>query len=150
MKFPDLNSVEPIQLVLFIIFVIFIVLPLDVPLFIANSVDSPLGIVVIFCVTLFLFLYVNPILGVLYILVAYELLRRSSIKKGRTPMLQYTPTEPNRDAELVAMNPPQYKTLEEEMVDIRAPIVGKKVQLSFLSSTFKPVADKTIAGASLI
>lgn len=150
MKFQDLNSIEPIQLILFIIFVIFIVFPLDIPQFIAGSVDSPLGIIAIFCITLFLFLFSNPVLGVLYIFVAYELLRRSSIKKGRNHMVQYTPTEDNRDAELNAMNPIQYKTLEEEMVDIRAPIIGKKVQPNFINSTFKPVADKTIDGISMI
>ena len=112
-------------------------------------VDSPLGMISIFCVTLYLFLYTNPVLGILYIFVAYELLRRSSNVTARSAIIQYVPSQSNKDAELKQMNPPVEKTLEEEMVDIRAPI-GKSSAVEFVNSDFKPVADKIVNGASLI
>ena len=122
---------------------------MNTPDFLASYIDSPLGMIVIFCVTVFLFLYTNPVLGVLYIFVAYELLRRSSNVTARTAIVQYTPTQANKDADLRAMNPPKERTLEEEVIDIRAPI-GKSPSIEFVTSDFKPVADKTIPGASLI
>lgn len=143
------KSIPPLEIALFIIFVIYIILPLNTPDFLAWYVDSPLGMIIIFCVTIFLFLYTNPVLGVLYIFVAYELLRRSSNVTARTAIVQYTPTQANKDAELKAMNPPKERTLEEEVIDIRAPI-GKSQPVEFVTSDFKPIADKTIPGASLI
>jgi hypothetical protein len=143
------KSIPPLEIGLFIIFVIYIIFPFDTPGFLSSYVDSPLGMIVIFCVTVFLFLYTNPVLGVLYIFVAYELLRRSSNVSARSAIVQYTPSQANKDAELKAMNPPKEHTLEEEMVDIRAPI-GKSQPIEFVTSDFKPVADKTIPGASLI
>jgi hypothetical protein len=62
--------------------------------------------------------------------------------------MQYTPSEPKRQAEMKAMNPPQQKTLEEEVVDMRAPI-GQSPPTMFTESSFKPVADK-VGGASLV
>ena len=43
---------------------------------------------------LLLFLYVNPILGVLGLFVSYEIIRRSSMEvSGKVAMLQYTPKQ---------------------------------------------------------
>jgi hypothetical protein len=143
----------PLEIGLLIIFVLYIVFPFRTPAGIAGMIDSPLGMIVVFCVTLFLFFYTNPILGILYILVAYELIRRSSAVGGGsdgTSIVQYVPSQDRKDAELRAMNPPQTKTLEEEMVDQRAPLPQVGRVSSNTTSDFKPVTDKTIAGASLI
>lgn len=145
----SINKVPPLEILLFIIFVLYIVFPFETPSSIAYMVDSPLGMISIFCVTLYLFLYTNPVLGILYIFVAYELLRRSSNVTARSAIIQYVPSQSNKDAELKQMNPPVEKTLEEEMVDIRAPI-GKSSAVEFVNSDFKPVADKIVNGASLI
>jgi hypothetical protein len=75
------------------------------------------------------------------------MLRRSSAVTGRVAIVQYTPSEPKRQAEMVAMNPPEQKTLEEEVVDMRAPI-GHSQPSVFTESSFKPVADN-VSGASL-
>jgi len=147
--FDSFKSIPPLEIALFIIFVLYIIFPFETPAAIASSVDSPLGMITILCVTIFLFLYTNPVLGVIYIFVAYELLRRSSNVTGRSAIIQYTPTQANKDLELKAMNPPLERTLEEEVVDARAPI-GKSPVVDFVHSDFKPVSDKIISGASLI
>ncbi len=149
----SIKSMPPLEIGLLIIFVLYIVFPFRTPAGIAGMIDSPLGMIVVFCVTLFLFFYTNPILGILYILVAYELIRRSSSVGGGsdgTSIVQYVPSQDRKDAELRAMNPPQTKTLEEEMVDQRAPLPQVGRVSSNTTSDFKPVTDKTIAGASLI
>ena len=143
------KSVPPLELALFIIFVLYIIFNIDTPKFIASFIDSPLGMVVLLCVAVYLFLYTNPILGVLFIFVAFELLRRSSNVTARQAIIQYTPTQTKIDSEIKAMNPPKEKTLEEEIVDIRAPI-GASPVVQFVDSSFKPVADKISSGVSLV
>jgi len=150
MKFIDsVNKSSPLEIILFIIFVLYIVFPFDTPPSIAYMVDSPLGMISIFCITVYLFFYTNPVLGILYIFVAYELLRRSSNVTGRTAIIEYTPSQAKKDVELKHMNPPVEKTLEEEIIDVRAP-VGKSSSVEIVNSDFKPVADRIVSGASLI
>jgi len=149
MKLPaSLKSVSIYEYCLFIIFTVYIVFPIDTPLHIATYLDSALGMVIMFCITLYLFLYSNPVLGILFIFVSYEILRRSSSATGRVAIMKFTPSQPKKDAELRAMNPPQERTLEEDIVAIRAPI-GRSEPSVFSESSFKPVADN-VGTASLI
>jgi hypothetical protein len=161
MKLVDtITSMPPLEMGLLFLFVIYIIFPMHTPASVASMVDTPLGMIVIFCVTLFLFFYTNPILGILYILVAYELIRRSSKTGGlnvndigngsaTTSIIQYTRTQAQKDAEMKAMNPPQSRTLEEEVIQNRAPIPHVNAPAGQPSS-FKPVCDKTISGASMV
>jgi len=123
------------------------VLPIKTPNFLAGMIDSSLGMLTIFIVTIYLFFHVNPILAVVYIFVAYELLRRSANKNGSVTLLQYTPTQAKKDAELKSMNPPKPETLEEQVVQKMAPI-GHSDPSVFTASTYKPVAEN-IKNASL-
>jgi len=143
------NKSTPLEIILIIVFVLYIIFPIPTPAFIASSVDSSLGILVIFCVTVYLFLYTSPILGILYILVGYELIRRSSLVTARSAIIDYTPTQANKDVQLQKMNPPQYKTLEEDIIEMRAP-VGKSSQMEYVNTSFQPVADSTYDGVSLV
>ena len=151
-----------LEIVLLLAFVIYIIFPISTPDAIRPMVDSPLGLVGLFIITVSLFVYTSPILGIVYIFVAYELLRRSTstpIPKRRVDernMTQYMPThvakpipdtQVEKDLQLQQMNPPKPPTLEEEMVKLRAPI-GKSDPVKYTDSSFKPVADNTL-GASM-
>jgi hypothetical protein len=150
MKFLDsLKTIQPFEIFLIIVFILFLILPFDLPFFITSFVDSPLGIIAVFIITVTLFIYTNPILGILFIFVAYELMRRSALFSGHTSNLQYTPTQRVKDSEMRAMNPPQQKSLEEEVIEVRAPI-GKSNEIEFVDSDFKPVTDKILYGATVI
>jgi len=144
MNFPNIpnmfRSFSQLEMSLLVIFILYIVLPIQTPGFLADMVDSSLGMLSIFIVTIYLFFNVNPILAVVYVFVGYELLRRSSNKTGRVQLIQYTPTQAKKDAELKAMNPVRHETLEEEVVHKMAP-VGHSDPSVFTSSSFKPVAD---------
>lgn len=141
------QSLSKLELALLIIFVLYIALPIQTPDFFAGLVDSSLGMLTIFVITVYLFFNVNPIVAVVYIFVAYELLRRSSNKAGTVTIIQHTPSQANKDSEMKAMNPLQVTTLEEEVVQQMAPI-GKSDPGMFISTSFKPVADK-VGDASL-
>jgi len=78
MKLPViLKSISLIEIVVIVIFILYIVFPVPTPSGIAPYVESPLGMVSIVLVLIYLFLKTNPILAVLFIFVGYELLRRS-------------------------------------------------------------------------
>lgn len=161
MKIPSfLKSIHSTELVLIAIFIVYLVFPINTPRIMAPYIESPLGVVVIFAVTVYLFIYSHPILAILYIFVGYELLRRSgsnllgNIKvmkpsnTGQTAYIQTTPKESERDAEMKSMNPTQSTPLEVQVIDQMAP-VGKSEPLSFINTGFKPVSDN-LNGASLI
>jgi hypothetical protein len=135
-----MKMTSPLQIFLLVIFVIYIVFPIKFPDFISNWIDSSLGMIVIFAITLFLFCYVNPILGVLYVFVAYELIRRSSNATGKMAYIRHISSQRKKDAEMKAMNPPAEITLEETIVSKMAPI-GHSDKSVYINTTFKPVSE---------
>jgi hypothetical protein len=149
MKVPlSLRTMSVLEMTLLAIMIIYIVLPLRTSAWLAPYVASPLGMVVLFCITISLFVYTNPVLGVLYILVAYEALRRSTSIAGKVVIVENTPSQEKKDIDLRLMNPTKEKTIEEEVIEVRAPI-GKSVPTEYINSSYKPVADK-LEGASLV
>jgi len=152
MKFDAFTkSLSPLEIAALVIFIIYVVFPFRTPQFLAGTVNTPIGLIVILIVTLYLFFYTNPILGVVYIFVAYELLRRSSLVKnggtGDSYMMKYTPDEADRANKMVEMNPPHAKTLEEEIVSTMAPSQEFKHDVN-VPTGYHPVAER-IMGASL-
>lgn len=140
---------SPFEYVLLVSFILYLVLPVNIPEPIANFVETPLGIIGLFLITVALFVYVNPILGVLYIFVAYELLRRSSRITGKTAYIEYTPTQVIKDEKMRKMNPPTEKTLEEIIIQKMSPIgesnfVDKRtenVKENIIGGAFQPVSE---------
>jgi len=86
MKFPKLPTnlsafkkpLKKIEILALVIFVVFLFFPFKIPSVLANAVNSAAGILVIFVIIVFLFVYANPIVAIVYLLVAYEFVRRSS------------------------------------------------------------------------
>jgi predicted membrane protein len=150
MKIPEsFKNLSSVELVLFLAFVLYVVLPISTPDSIKSFVNSSMGLLFFFCVTVGLFAYTNPILGVLYILVVYEALRRSSetFNNPRAIVLEYEPSQKHKDATLKKMNPVRNeKSVEEEVIEVRAPI-NKAHSVEIVQTTFKPVS-KAIEGAS--
>ena len=143
-----LKSFNNLELILLGCFIIYIVFPISTPSFLAGFIESSLGMLLLFLVAIFLFFYTNPILGVVFVFVAYELLRRSCNISGKTAILQYTPSQLKKDIEMASMNPPKKETLEEEIVEKMAP-VGKSDMSIYTPSSFKPIAEN-VGSASLV
>jgi hypothetical protein len=156
MKLPSqLKNATTVDIALFILFVIYLVFPIQTPVMISPYIDSPIGILLMFCATLYLFFFVNPILGIVFVFVAYELLRRSASYMGignsgvrSSLIMQYTPSEEKKEEVLQSLNPPTPATLEEELVAKMAP-VGLSETNPIVNSQFAPVAEN-IRGASFV
>lgn len=161
LNFVDLRKLDAFDIILLALFIIYIVFPVETPSFLAPFVESPLGLVALFAIAVSLFVYKNPILGVLFIFVAYELLRRNHYQAPASPIVESTKhmanriptalpkTQAKKDAQLNTMNPPTNKTLEEEIVAKESPI-GKSSVPVFTESTFQPVADRSNLGMAMV
>jgi len=115
---------------LLVIFIIYLIFPVHTPHIVAPFVESPLGMIAIFCVAVYLFVYSNPVLAVLFVFVAYELLRRGSVKLSpsvpHVSYIQYTPDTVEREEEMYRANmempDPIYAPLALQTINEIAPI----------------------------
>jgi len=146
----SIKSLKSLEIGALVIFILFIIFPVKVPVALTGIFDSPLGILFLLITVVCLFIYTNPILGVIFILVAYELIRRGSLLTGKPigqVLRQDNTSQETKDAELKNLNPPQETTLEEDIIQKMAPASKDFIKLD--GSNFKPVMTKT-CGASII
>lgn len=126
------------QLALTILFIIYLIMGYKTPESIANIIDTLVGKVVIFIVVIFMFMHANPILAVLALFVAFDLIRRSSEATGIDALKQYLPTEEKKSSQFTAFNQYPY-TLEQEVVKKMAPIVQSGSSLT--KPSYKPLLE---------
>lgn len=81
------------QLILVVLFIIYLIMGYKMPDNLADMIDSSMGKVIVAISALLLFAYSNPILGVLGLLVAFQLLKSASEKTGMAAMEQFYPNE---------------------------------------------------------
>ena len=138
------------QLILNILLIIYLILGTRLPNSLSNMIDTPIGKIIIALGALILFMNSNPILGVIIILVAFEMIRRSSNKVSNVdyntgystefnPSLDpYYPTEEKKWSPFSAHHQFPY-TLEQEVVKKMAPIRNKNYSKKKYS--YKPILD---------
>lgn len=159
----SLNSITTLEIIIFIVFAFYLVFNIPTPPVLIPLVDSPIGLGTVVILTLYLVLYTTPLLAILSILVAYEFLRRScAIKTGfnlpssisrsteihlnqpREDPKTYIPSEQEKEAILIEMNPKLPKvTLEEEVIGDMAP-VGKTDSSTFIETSYQNLPDRYI------
>ena len=122
------------ELLLIILFIIYLIMGYKTPEPIANAVDTLVGKIVILLIVISLFVYANPILAVLGLFVAFDLIRRSSMATGIDALKKYQPSEEKKMSQFTAYNQFPY-TLEQEIVKKMAPIVQSGSTLKKASYT---------------
>jgi len=132
------------ELILTIIFIIYLILGYKTPQPIAFLVDNIVGKIVIFIIVIYMFLHMNPILAVMALFVAFDLMRRSSMSVDNKIMQSYIPSEENKMNQFTAFNQFPY-TLEQEVVKKMAPIVQSGSTLK--KASYKPMLED-LYGAS--
>jgi hypothetical protein len=115
------------------------------PASVATMIDTTVGKIVVALIALLLFAYSNPILGVLGIFVAYQLVRGASIKTGMAGLEEYYPTEEKKWSPFTPAHQFPY-TLEQEMVKKMAP---QKFNTNYVKATYKPTLEDTYDAASV-
>ena len=120
--------------------VAYIVLNIQTPSMLTKTIDSTMGNVVVVVVALSLFYTKNPILIVLGVMAAYELIRRSSISTGSYAMEHSLSSEKKKADAMEKYNQPKEATLEEEMVSSIPPTSNGG---SISSSSYEPALAKS-------
>ena len=133
------------QLMLVILFIIYLVMGLKMPDQIANIIDSPAGKIVVALIALLLFGYSNPILGVLGIIVAFNLIKSSSEKTGMAALEKYYPTEEKKWSPFTPIHQFPY-TLEQEVVKQMA---SQKFNANYVKAPYRPMLDDTHDASSI-
>lgn len=138
-SFDHLLSESPSQLILGIIFVFYILAHVQTPAVLAAPIDSSIfGKVIVCAIAVVIFFKTNPVIGVLGFIVAYQIIKTASVTTGTYAKRQYLSSEPNKLAEMQALNSEKIYTksnqtmsaatntsgsLETEMVEQMAPLV---------------------------
>lgn len=123
------------QVILGLVFVMYLIMDYPIPESLASMIDTIYGKIIIAIIALILFVSVNPILGVLGLFVAFDLIRRSGLATGSTALAKFLPSEKSKMSEFTAFNQFPY-TLEQEMVKLRT--VNKTESISTPPS-YKPI-----------
>jgi len=134
------------QFLLSIFFIIYLVIGFRMPENIADKIDTQLGKILIALGALILFACSNPILGVLGIIVAYELIKRSSVSTGRAALAKYYPTEENKWSPFNHILQFTY-SLEQDMVKKMSPM--RNPNAVPIKTTFKPGLDNLYDAAPI-
>ena len=138
-SFSNLLKKENIgELILLILFIIYLIIGYKTPEPFASLIDSLIGKIVIFIIVIYLFMHSNPILAVLALFVAFDLIRRSSLTTGIDALKRYAPSEQKKMSQFTAYNQFPY-TLEQEVVKKMAPIVQSGFSLS--APSYKPLLE---------
>ena len=108
-----------------------ILLQIEPPLWWVNQLNQPLSILALLGVTLFLFLTMNPVVGLLFMIYIYELLR------------QTMSVDQVRNDELARMNPRKPMSVEEYVIE-RSDYSRIKNQNENNDSEVEPILEKLL------
>jgi len=133
------------QTILIGLFLIFLAIGKSLPPEFARIVETPFGTIFVIGVALSLFAYSNPILAILGLFVAFEMIRKS----GALDSYLYMPTEAKKWENVKDIRKVEY-TLEQEVIVKMAPVIEPRLMQAFDTSEFKPIMDYNHNAASLI
>jgi hypothetical protein len=133
------------ELVLSILFVLYLVMGFHVPDGVATIIDTSIGKIIVVLVALMLFAYSNPVLGVLGLLVAYQLIKGASVKTGMAGLEEYYPTEAKKWSPFTPTHQFPY-TLEQEVVKN---MTTQKFNTEYVKAPFRPTLNDTHDAAPL-
>ena len=99
-----LVSGNPQQLILGIIFVFYILLNVQTPAFLAGAIDNIFGKVLVVAIAVVIFMKTNPVIGVLGLVVAYQMIKTASVTTGTYALKHYLPSEKSKFKEMQSFN----------------------------------------------
>jgi uncharacterized membrane protein len=125
------------QLLLGVVFVIYILMNTRTPQTLAGLVDNLYGNIAVVVIALSVFAHSNPVVGILALVAAYELIKRSNVDTGDHAVRNYLPSEKSKVMDFSRYNDFPV-TLEEQVVTKMAPLVKHDAPPN---SNYKPVLN---------
>ncbi len=125
----SLFSMENALGLILALLIVFQMLP---SLTVANMVNNPFGIIISLILVVILFVFMNPIVGFLFLIYLYEVIQVSNnFNKQLNPI--------TRNKDLINMNPQPSTQLEEVVIRTMAPI---KNEFQGNNVSYNPVLEK--------
>jgi hypothetical protein len=149
MKLPEIIKTLKIpEIILLIVFIIFIVFPVSIPPILSPWIDQPLGVALLLILTIYLLVYIHPLVGVLFIWVAYELVHRASkVSHTKIPISEFylhpdPATLQSQQQPVETESAAKSLSLEEETV-VQYGVYETNPTLTYYETSFHPVYDFT-------
>lgn len=139
-----INPNKSRETLLLVVLVVYILANVQTPGPLAKVVDNVYGNVVVTLLALAFFMKTKSVAGVLSLVAAYELIKRSSVNTGSHAMRNFVPSEHKKLADFAKYNEFPI-TLEEEMVAKLAPLVK---HAPAANANYKPILCDSHAAAS--
>jgi hypothetical protein len=127
------------ETLLSVLFVIYLVMGYRMPEAVAVLIDSTIGKIAVVLAALLLFGYSNPVLGVLALLVAYQMIKGASVKTGMAGLEEYYPTEAKKWTPFSPTHQFPY-TLEQEVVKN---MTTQKFDTEYVKAPCRPILEDT-------
>jgi len=105
------------------LFVVYILSNLELPNDLTKLINTTGGNVVIIMLAVSVFYHTHPAVGILGLIAAYEIIKRSGNGVAYIDIDSYIPSEASRSHEMAITQPPFKGTLEEDMVRNMVPLV---------------------------
>jgi hypothetical protein len=115
-SFDKLVSEKPSQLILGIIFVLYILMNVQTPAFLASSIDTVFGKVLVVAIAAVIFVKTNPVIGVLGLVVAYQMIKTASVSTGTYGLRHYLPSENSKMREMQSFNAEQVVPVQAQQM----------------------------------
>ena len=165
MNFSSIKKMlSPLEILIFVVFMVFVIVPINIPTEMSVWINSSIGLGIIVILTIYMFFYFSPILGIFTIYVAYELLRRASvihynnyaIQQDYNEQQNYNQPDTISEDSLSVVGKSLGTTildssLEEEVIITQAP-VGQSTFINLVDNTtsYSPVSAKMEGTSSII
>jgi len=134
------------QLLLALLFIFYILFNIDMPQNLAKMINTNIGNAVVLVIALSLFYHTQPMVGILGLIVSYELIRRAGLGIVAIDVKNHLPSEKVKEKVMINVQPPNQGNLEEQTVKNMVPLVGKQLTAP---AEYKPVADVLHGASSL-
>ncbi len=119
--FNDLMKKDSKHMLLIALLIAYLVFDIQSPSLLNPFIDNIFGKIIILILAVSVFMHSDPVVGVLVLLAAYELVRRVSENTGSS-IMKYLPSEFKKSGDFGALNEFPV-TLEEEIVNSMVPLV---------------------------
>ena len=133
------------QVMIVVILLIYVLVDVKTPESLAELIDNVYGQIVIILGALALFSNCHPLIGVLALFAAYQLIQRSSKVTGTYAIEHVMPSEENKYEEMIEQNVIP-NSLEEEVVKNMVPLVR---DVPNGEQSYQPILDSKIESSLL-
>ena len=139
-----------LEIILIAIIIVYLISNIQMPKIFDEFVLSPLGMIIVIMVPFYIFLFVNPVIGVLSLFMAHKILSNAKNENNviKTEILKHNSAQFNKAPEIVPQETVSDKhietpnvatnTLEEDIVSIMAPI-GRSDPINYIKTSYKPI-----------